>query len=57
LTYRGMSSSERKKRVTEALERVGMGRIARSTFPASYRAVNNSASLLRVRLAVSLASC
>src|ERR1700748_2127584 len=25
LTYRGMPSSERKKRVTEALERVGMG--------------------------------
>jgi putative ABC transport system ATP-binding protein len=25
LTYRGMSSAERKKRVTEALERVGMG--------------------------------
>src|SRR5215213_3382837 len=29
LTYRGMSSGERKKRVTEALERVGMGHRAK----------------------------
>src|SRR5437867_6060422 len=29
LTYRGMNSSERKKRVTEALERVGMGHRAK----------------------------
>ena len=29
LTYRGMSSSERKQRVTEALERVGMGHRAK----------------------------
>src|SRR3954449_307366 len=29
LTYRGMASSERKKRVTEALERVGMGHRAK----------------------------
>src|SRR5262249_37244175 len=29
LTYRGMTSSERKKRVTEALERVGMGHRAK----------------------------
>jgi putative ABC transport system ATP-binding protein len=41
LTYRGMSSSERKKRTTEALERVGMAP-GQSTCRVSYPAVNSN---------------
>jgi len=42
LTYQGMSSGERKKRVNEALERVGMAHRA-SIYPVNSPAANNSA--------------
>jgi len=42
LTYRGMPSSERKKRVTDALERVGMGHRSKH-LPVSCRAASSSA--------------
>ena len=42
LTYRGMSSSERREKVNAALDRVGMTRTAPSTCRASSRVVSSS---------------
>ena len=44
LTYRGMAAAERKKRVQEALERVGMSAPRQALSRRSSRAVNSSAS-------------
>ena len=48
LTYRGMPSAERKQRVHDALERVGMSHRVKH-YPRSSPAVSSSASLSRAR--------